>query len=289
MWFDLRTGYDFLYEAARDFAKEVKAVHSTCTLTTAVSLTWPPIYPLPPDFMEIMTEDDYGDKKILLTSGSASIWIPRVSFQEILADNHTTAVALPSRFAVTDNPAGSRIVSTATDDGLNAGGESVLTDAAGAFLTTVSVGDDVINTDEGYTGKVLSITSNTVLDTAMFDISTAQSSYADWTSGNAYIIQPGARYALILDPPPSTAGQTLTVTYLRRPAPVYSDYGSYNFATGYEESLIKYAFWLFKYRDGKPNQGDPLYQVYDIQLRKAKTLHRGATVPKGFSVSFMKR
>ena len=89
--------------------------------------------------------------------------------------------------------------------------------------------------------------------------------------------------------PTFTGQQIATVNYLQRPDPVYSDYGSYRFAAGYEEALLKYACWLYKYRDLNPNFGDTLYKVYDMQIRKAKNVQRRAVGAKGFRLNLQKR
>lgn len=89
--------------------------------------------------------------------------------------------------------------------------------------------------------------------------------------------------------PTFSGTQTVTVNFLQRPDPVYSDYGSYRFAAGYEEALIKYACWLYKYRDLTPDMADKFYTFYDMQLRKAKNVHNKATGKKDFKVNFLKR
>lgn len=89
--------------------------------------------------------------------------------------------------------------------------------------------------------------------------------------------------------PTFTGQQIATVIFLQRPDPVYSDYGSYRFATGYEEALLKYACWLYKYRDLNPNFADALYKVYDMQIRKAKNVKNKQVGKKDFQVNFIKR
>jgi hypothetical protein len=284
-WMDKKTSFDFIYEAAKDMAKKLKANHSSQSITTVINTI---LYPLNPDFMEVLTEDGFNNKIIKYSDGTNTTWLKRAAYGHILHDNNTTSVPIPGRFAVTDYALSSRITGTTTANGVHAGGESILTDSLAPFAN-VKPGDAVMNTTSSYIGVVLSVTSTSALVTAMFNVAATNSAYASWVNGNAYIIQPKARYALILDPPPATSGHIMTVPYICKPAPVYSDYGSYNFATGYEEALIKYAFFLYKYRDTTPNYGDALYKFYDMQVREAKNVHRGATTPKGFKVSFLKR
>jgi hypothetical protein len=122
----------------------------------------------------------------------------------------------------------------------------------------------------------------------MFDSTVRGGAYAEWSIKDTYIIQPAPRYQIILDPAPSVTGQTITLNYYAKPLPVYSDYGTYPFATGYEESLIKYATWLYKYRDSKPNLGDPLYLSYERSMRKGKNVNRKAQGAVGFRVNLIK-
>ena len=92
----------------------------------------------------------------------------------------------------------------------------------------------------------------------------------------------------MLDPPPDTSGETITVSYLAKPTPVYSDYGMYPFATRYEEAILKYADWLYKYKDSKPVMGDPLYMAYERAMRKGKNVNMKAVGRQGFRVNWMK-
>jgi len=285
-WMDKKTSFDFIFEAAKDMNKKLKAKHSSQNFTTTINNI---SYPLYPDFMEILTEDGYNNKIIkYTTSGGNVTWLRRASYGHILHDNNTTAVPVPTRFAVTDYALASRIAGAITLASTNAGGETSLTDSNANF-TLVNPGDAVLNTTQSFIGIVLAKVSTTVLTTAMFNVSKTQSAYADWTLSDAYIIQPQAQYQLIIDPPPANPADTITTAYIQKPAPVYSDYGSYTFAAGYEEALLKYAFWLYKYRDTNPNFGDAFYKFYDSQVREAKNVHRGATTPRGFKVSFIKR
>jgi hypothetical protein len=282
---DIKSCYDYLYEAATDFAKETGALSGSQSITTVASQSE---YPLNPDFLEVSTEDDHGNKVIkYTTSGGAVQWLSLSFYRDVLYSGSTTAVAIPSNFAIVDESLDDRITGSATAVGTHAGGESTLTDSAASFTGKVNAGDAVYNTTQGHLGIVLGVTSGTALKTAMFSLSGA-SAYASWTSSDAYVIQPAPRFKVVISPPPSTAGDTITVPYYAKPVPVYSDYGSYRFATGYEEALDKYAVWLFKYRDSKPQFGDYLYKAYDLTLRKAKNVNRRATGSRNFRVNWMK-
>ena len=173
-------------------------------------------------------------------------------------------MAKPDHFTIIDDPVlDNQVTGTATGDGAASGGQCILTDTAADF-SDVSAGDIVHNTTDGSDGVVLSKTSTTVLVTALFN-GTAD----DWTSSDAYVIQPQGKLQLILDPPPSTGGHTLTVHYIQQPAPVYSDYGTFRFQSQYMDAIIKYAAFQYKYRDREPNYGDVYYMHWDRQVRMA--------------------
>ena len=174
--------------------------------------------------------------------------------------------AIPSSFCVKDKEdLYSQITGTATSDGDKAGGESTLTDTSGVFITTdyANPGDVIHNTTDSSDGVVLSITSATALVCALFG-----GTDNEWDSSDAYVIQPQGRLELIFDPPPSTSGYLCVVDYIRRPDPVYSDYGVYRFRQHGVEALIKYAAFLYKYRDSEPDFGDTLFTWWDRAVRR---------------------
>ncbi|MFH1562852.1 MAG: hypothetical protein ABIF11_05480 [Nitrospirota bacterium] len=173
---------------------------------------------------------------------------------------------MPGSFSIRDKrKLYSQITGTATSDGAASGGECTLTDTSGLFLTTdyTNKGDVIYNTGDGSSGVVLSITTTTALKSALFG-----GTNNDWTSTDPYVIQPQGRLELIIDPPPKTAGHIITLEYIARPDPVYSDYGSYKFRDQNMEAIIKYAAWLYKYRDSEPNFGDAFFQWWDRVVRR---------------------
>lgn len=278
-WIDLKSSFDYMYEASKDFGKETKSCHGSQAITTKANTA---AYNLNPDFLEIMTKDDYDNYIIQYFDGTNTTWLSWESYSDFLQNANLPGT--PTSFAITDAPIVSRITGTATATGNQAGGESVLTDSAATLFSTTYPGDSIVNTLKTYFGIVLSV--GTTLTTAMFDLTQRGGAYASWSTSDTYMIQPQPRYQILLDPPPLTPGQTATVTYLAKPLPVYSDYGTYPFATGYEEALIKYATWLYKYRDSKPQMGDPLYLAYERAMRKGKNVHRKAVGAVGFRVNY---
>ena len=153
---------------------------------------------------------------------------------------------------------------TATSDGDASAGQCTLTDTSGEFITSeyVTAGDYVHNTTDESTGIVLSISADTALVCALFG-----GTGNDWDTDDAYVIQPQSRQEIFFEPPPSTAGYIVRVPFLARPAPVYSDYGVYEFRTHNMEAIIKRAAWEYKYRDAEPDFGDKWYVLWENAIR----------------------
>lgn len=192
--------------------------------------------------------------------GSSTGTAQRYEVRNVSSDN------VPDHFAIRDKQAlYSQITGTATSAGAASGGVCTLTDTSGLFLTTdyVSPGDHIHNTTDGSTGIVLSITSATALVCALFG-----GTDNDWSADDAYVIQPQGRVELYLDPPPSTSNRLIRIPYVPRPDPVYSDYGTYRFQYKAMTAIIKYAGWMYKYRDSEPNFGDKLFMWWDRQVRQ---------------------
>jgi hypothetical protein len=203
-------------------------------------------------------------------------------YNEIFYDNNTTSADPPEGFAIIDATPGTLESGTATSSGDDVGGKSLLTDTAASF-TSVSPGDIVHNTTDGSDGVVISVPSSTTCYVALFG-----GTDNEWDTSDAYFIQPGARYKLVIDPPSETAGYTITVPYVQRPAPVYSDYDVYRFPQQYAPALVKYAYWLYKYRDEKPDYGDAMYRYFDAEVRRYLGSINRAIKSTRFGVSFKK-
>jgi len=280
---DRKTSFDNLWEAAKSFSMDTKLYHTNQSITTIANQA---SYAIAPDYIEILTDNGEGKKTIKYADSTTFIgWPTWIPYSQLLTNNNTTGITYPNNFSLADSIPKTQITGTALATSADVNGESTL---SGAGFANVYPGDSVINTTSGYIGRVVSRVSATSLITAMFDINTTGSPKIGWTLGNTYIVIPQSGYDLVLDPSPSTSGHIITLYYYARPSPVYSDSRSYSFATGYEEALIKYAVWLYKYRDKQPNFGDAMYRFYDAQVRRARTQHRLAAGVKTFQVSFKK-
>ena len=276
-WLDEQTSFDLFYDAAIDFVDRTGCLRSSQAITTVADQT---SYDLKPDFLRLYVKNSSGDYFIKYNDGSSNSFPTWKDYEDVFYDDNTDSVSTPTRFSIIDASLPSQVTGTTTSDGAASGGQCVLPDTAGDF-SDVEAGAIVHNTDDGSAGMVLSKTSSTVIVTALFG-----GTDDDWTSGDAYVIQPNPRFQLILDPPPETAGHTITMPYVQRPAPVYSDYGMYRFIN--PSALIKYAFWLYKYRDKEPNFGDAMYKFWEAEIRrKAYSLNR-AQRPLGFKVNLLK-
>lgn len=257
---DDRTSYKFLYDAAITLASMTGVLTGTQTITTVANQA---NYSLNPDFIRIALVNDDGSPIIKYTDGSNGVsWLSHADRSVQIRANNTTS-SRPSTFSVQSAALNTRLTGTATSSGAASNGEATLTNS-GANFTNVAPGDVVHNTTDGADGFVLSKTSNTALVTALFG-----GSGNDWQTSDAYVIQPQGRFELYLDAPPDTSSETLTVYYVKRPDPVFSPYGAYPFPAQYNQAMLCYAAWLYKYRDREPNYGDAFYKFWDLKMRES--------------------
>lgn len=277
-WLDTQSTYDFLYDAAVDYVDRTGCLRDTQTITTVADDS---AYDINPDFLRLYLKDSSNRFFIKYNDGSNDHFLTWKEYEDIYHDNNKTSVSIPGRFSIIDSSLPTRLTGTATSSGAASGGECTLTDSAADF-SDVGAGAIVHNTTDTAVGVVLSKTSTTALKTAMFG-----GTDNDWDSSDAYVIQPQARHQLIIDPPPSTANHTITLSYVQRPAPVYSDYGVYQFAN--PSLLAKYAFFLYKYRDREPDFGDAMYRYWEAEVSKKGYSVNRAQRPNNWKVNFKKR
>lgn len=274
--------YQYINEAAVDFVTRTKCLKSTQSITTTASTS---TYDLNKDFMGLYVRNS--SKKFILqyNDGSTNHFITWKPYEEvIIADNSSNTQSVPGCFTVHDKASlESQVTGTATSVGAATGGKSNLTDTSADFAD-IEAGDTVHNTTDGSDGVIVSKTSSTVLATALFN-----GTNDDWSSSDAYVIQPEGRMQLIFDPAPSTSSHTATLYYIQRPAPVYTSYDVFRFSSTYGAALVKYAAWLYKYRDSEPNFGDKWYIYYDRQIRRYSDQINHILRRKRFSVNLKAR
>jgi hypothetical protein len=289
---DEKTSFDFLYEAALEYNRLTETLHGTQTITTTADTS---AYYLNPDFQGIRLYDTYNNLLIKFydTSAATTQFIPFRPYEHIYQALNTTPVEIPTNFSITDGETVDAEItgSCTTDSSESTGGPKILTDSAGTFTTTysagvdfVSVGDTIHNLTDGSCGVILNVVSTTVLHTSLF-----YGTDNDWDSSDNYVIIPQIRKKLILDPPNNSAGDTITVLYVRKPAPVYTDRGIYPFDSSAAFALTKYAAWLFKYRDREPNFGDALYKAWVVAVTAASSRENKSYDRNKFRVNFIKR
>lgn len=255
-----RTSYDYLYSAVEETLKRTYAHTTQQVITTVASQT---AYNLNPDFLQLYMRDTMNNLMVKYNNGSADYWPVFATYEHQFLSNQTTPIAIPYTFTIKEGSAATRLSGTTTSIGSASNGECTLADSTASFTSTVTSGDIVHNVTDDSSGIVISVTSGTALLTSLFD-----GTDNHWGSGDSYIISPRRRFQLILDPPPSTAGHTITVPYIQRPTPVYSPYRSYNLSSSdYEDAIVNYAAWLYKYQDREPSYGDRFYQFWDMKTR----------------------
>ena len=194
---------------------------------------------------------------------------------------------IPTCFSLRDKQTlNTQVTGTATSDGDASGGKALLTDTSGVFWTTDYVwpGDTVHNTTDGSVGVLLSVESTTTAYCALFG-----GTDNEWDSSDAYVIQPQGRVELILDPPPKNSGDVMEIYYVASPPPVYDDYGVYRFRQHICEAIVKYAAWLYKYRDSEPDFGDRFYVQWDKAVRDESSDLNPYLKERRLKVSFKRR
>ena len=266
---DTRTTFDFLYEAAKEWVNISKCLRKTQSITTVAEQQG---YTIDGDFLAHWVKDDDNSFQVKYNDGSDDYFLDFKEYSEIIYDNDSDSVLLPSYWGVTnDTTLDSQITGVTNAAGAAVGGKSTCA-AATALFTDATAGDIIHNTTDGSDGVIISIASDfKSCTTALFG-----GTDNDWTSGDALIIQPRGRLKLVLDPPPSTAAHTITVYALQKPTPVYSSYDVYPFSYDYAEALSKYAAWLYKMRDKEPDVGHAWYKFFYAQAMDYGGLFKAA-------------
>lgn len=274
-----RQSYTYLYWSATEFNHRTRFLRDSQSITTEADTS---AYTLDADFQRLYLQDDYQRYFVRYTnSNSVDSHIFYKDEDDVVYDNNTTSIAVPGYFYIKDKQLTTATrTGTATSAGAASAGQCTLTDTAATFTTwDVWPGDTIHNTTDGSTGYVLSITSETALVCALFD-GTANG----WSENDAYVIVHQPRLQLVTDQPTSTASETIYVPFVQRPAPVFSDYGSYRFPIQYMEGIVKGAAWMMKYRDRDIRGGDSWAIAFDRAIRMANEEIRGTFNRRGYKV-----
>lgn len=278
-----RQAYDYLWQAAVEFNNRTQILKTSQDITTVADQQG---YVLDADFQKLFAKDQF--KKFFIKYTNSSSVVSDLFYrheEDILLGGLTDSVAVPAYFCITD-----KVLTTATRSGTETtggslvAGQTTLTDAAATFVTwDVQPGDTIHNTTDGSTGYVLSVTAETTLVCALFD-----GTNNFFTNADAYVLVHQPRLQVYLEQPTLTAGETITVQYVQRPIPIYSDYAVYRFPSQYAPALCRYAAWIMKYRDNEPDTGDSWYQYFDRMVNQANMVSRGTFNRRGFSVQMKK-
>lgn len=276
---DEKTSYDFLYEAALELNRITQALNGTQSITTTASTS---AYNLNPDFQCLRVMNDRNERVVKFDDGNSESWISERPYESVLYDNNSDETATPVSISITDyETSATNLTGTAGATDAVSTNDTTL---SGSSFGSVAVGDLVHNTTDGSQGIVTAVTSATSLETRLFY---GTNNY--WTSGDSYVIVPQGRKRLVVDPPNSTAGYTITVPYVQKPTPVYSPYRSYRFDSSFGPALVKYAAWLYKYRDQEPNKGDAWFKYFMQQAKGAVGATNKAYDRSRFRVNFVRR
>ena len=281
---DPKTSYDFLYEAACEFVRRTYSLRASQGIATVANQAE---YDLGTDFFFLYWKDDWNRFIVKFNDGNADYYPTFREYEVIARSGNTTSTPVPSNFTVTDQSTPrSTISGTTTSAGSLTYGESSLVCSTANFTSsTISVGDEVQNRTDGSAGVILAITGATTLETALFDGNSNQ-----WSSGDDYIIYPQPRKQIILDPAPSTSSMTITVKYVQKPIPpVFSEQRAYRIENVYAGALVKYAAWLYKYRQERPDYGDAWMKYFDYQVRQAAKDTQLAFGKTSFRINYNRR
>lgn len=288
-WMDDKTSYYYLWHGAQRYVAKTNSLTTYQDITTVADQV---NYSLESDFMKLYLLDSYNRyyARYYEAGGSAYSWLYWKDYEDVLKANKvasTDSVEVPTHFSIRDRAtAGSQITGTATSAGAASGGQCTLTDTSGLFTTTddVSVGDVIHNTTDASDGVVLSVTDATHLECALFG-----GTDNEWGSSDAYVIQPQGRLEFILHPPPDDASDTARIWYIRRPDPVFSDYGIYQFTQQGMEAILDYAAGRYKYRDKSQKEAREFLMNWDMKVKQDSTNIRPRLKKKSFPISLKKR
>jgi len=278
---DDRTSYEYLWQSAIEFTDRTSCLTTTQSITTVANQAE---YTLNADYMKIYLKNSDNNYFIKYNDGTDDQFPTFKEKEDVIWQNSTESVTIPSHFYIEDDPTLDTSSSgAASSTGLAVNNQTILNASAGNF-NDASAGDTVSNLTDTSDGYVLSKSSSIQITTRLFG---GTNNY--WSNADTFMIQPQGRMRLVLSPPPSTASHTITFYYVKRPDPVFSDFGTYRFQPQHMQAIIFYAAWLYKYRDRAPQYGDRFYQYFDNQVRKSSVQINRGFKRGGFKVNLKKR
>lgn len=262
---DERVLYNALDWAACEYVRQMKCLHAACAITTVESQQ---AYDLPPDFLGLYMKNARDLFFIKYYDGSNTNWPMIRPYESIFMENLTDDAEVPSSAAIIEKAAApAKLTGTTTSAGAKTNGEAILTDTAALFTTTglVYPRDIVHDTTDGADGLVLSVTDATHLIAALFDGKTN-----GFGSGDAYVITRANSKQLYLSAPSKTAGHIITVPYLCKPTPVFSDYGRWRFDDSACRAIAHEAAFQYENRKHDFNGADRHHILFLAELSRSR-------------------
>jgi len=272
---DRRT-FDFVYEAVCDYVETLQSFIGTQVITTVESQQE---YELNPDFLSLYLRDIRGRRFAKYNDGSDDSFIYWQDYSEMILSLPSSSQAQVERFSIIDDYTITSILGTASLAGNKTNGESVLTSATS--LTSVAIGDSVQNITDVSSGVVI---ATTPLTTCLFD-----GTDDEWDVSDSFAVIPQGRKKLALSPIPSEAGHTITISYIKKPVPVYSNVRGYPIPDKDMESVILKAVGSYKMRDQKLQEADYYLKLADKGIKKSAARNNRALNRETIQVSFIKR
>ena len=284
---DTRTSYDYLYQAACELSRLLQTLTGTQTITTVAGQT---TYDINADYYCQYIHDT--ESKFFVTFDNGSDDDSNMYFRDaaaLLGDGITDTRTVLNTYTIMTADLPDRVTGTATESSEAEHGQATLTDSAADF-SDIEAGDLVYNVDDESSGVVLAKVSDTALTTALFGGSLRDGDVKNgWWDSDEYYIHPQSRKQMVLGEIPYAAGYEITLNYIKKPAPVYSDIGRYNFDQTFTAALTKYASFLYKFRDAEPNFASNFLAMWEREVRLARAHEDRTLNRKGYRVNFKKR
>lgn len=284
---DKYTSYEYLWDGATKFGERTNFLKAQQVITTTIGTGATQAYNINADFLKLYLMDNTNNFILGYTPAGASIqFVQWRQYDDIIYRGQSTVSnPVPSWWTVLALPTElSPINSTVTSTGALTKGTSQLTDSTASFLTSVAVGDRIHDYTDGSDGVILSITDNTHLTAALFN-----GTNNFFTNGDSYSVQTQGIVQLIVNPACSVAGDAITLYYIQRPAPVFSDLGVYNFPAQHINAIISYATWRYKYRDREPVFADHLYQVFEAEIKRIAQMYKSSVNKRDMRFTLRRR
>ena len=156
-WLDTQTSYDWLYDAAGEFADRTGCLRAEQEITTVADQT---AYNINPDFLRLYLKNSSGNFYVKYYDTASYTFPTFKEYEDVYYQNNTTSVSVPGRFSIIDAALPSQVTGSATATSASSGGQCTLN---GAGFGDVDAGATVHNTTDGSSGMVLSKTSSALV------------------------------------------------------------------------------------------------------------------------------